>query len=791
MKKRNIFKKTLALGVAGVLGITSIFGLTSCDGTPTEPASVSNPGENLTVQTRQNYLADTEWKTISENTTLVKGTKLKFVYHGCMTGEDSDDLAYLIRVMHTQYSTWENFKNYCREEYNEYDDLIYKYTFTFGGNVRFELSFTDEWIPECGCSYFNDADVGLNSYKVYFGDTLIFDADCSVSCPAACDYMVPIEENTILDSIVILESDASVGSRDETVDGFFYWVICNSFKYDDTVTDLQAPSISGTNTFTVNVDSLLTQEEILSHVSATDDTDTAPQIVVESSTYTGAKQIGTFYIVVHAVDASGNVSPSYTLTINVKDSTAPTITATERSIGNNEELTQADLLALFTATDNYYSSSEITLELTTNSYSSKSTVPGKYQVTAKATDPSGNYSSKSTYVTVFDATAPTITATNKTTGNNAKLSDAELKALFSYSDDVTGTSALTFAYTSDNYTANYNKVGSYQVTAKVTDEAGNFSSATATITVVDKTAPTITATNKTTVYNTLLSEAELKALFTYSDDVSATVNMTLTITSNTYSDNYNKLGTYKVTAKAIDENGNEASATATISVVDNVKPVITGSDINITNATILTEDQIKNYYKVTDGYDGELDFTLTWTKNYLDTPAKVGVYSFTISATDSSNNPISQSFNLNVTDGIEPEVWLDNYFIVVDTNTLVTQELLVSYAAASLCVAEADIVSVDGSYDNSEAGIYILSAKLTDGSETPIKLSIVEGEEIPTVDEEDSKYEYEFGNIFTGDFWANYASGWTNNFGWPHWATIIAGVLLLGSLVIGVRRKRK
>ena len=791
MKKRNIFKKTLALGVAGVLGITSIFGLTSCDGTSTELDLISNPGENLTVQTRQNYLADTEWKSISANTTLTKGTKLKFFSFYSMTGDNNDELVSLRGILRDTYSTWENFKVNCRESHNATGDIIYVYTYTFGGNVRFELGFTDEWLPECGCSFFEDTDIGLDSYKVYFGDTLIFYGDCSVACPDACDYIYCIEENVKLDSVVILESDASVGDNYITMEGFFEWVILNSFKYDDTVTDLQAPSISGTNTFTVNVDSLLTQEEILSHVSATDDTDTDPQIVVESSTYTGTKQIGEFYIVVHAVDGSGNVSPSYTLTINVKDSTAPTITTTERSIGNNEELTQADLLALFTATDNYYSSSEITLELTTNSYSSKSTVPGKYQVTAKATDPSGNYSSKSTYVTVFDATAPTITATNKTTGNNAKLSDAELKALFNYSDDVTGTSALTFTYTTNNYTANYNKVGSYQVTAKVTDEAGNFSSATATITVVDKTAPTITATNKTTIYNTLLSEAELKALFTYSDDVSATVNMTLTITSNTYSDNYNKLGTYKVTAKATDENGNEASATATITVVDNVKPVVTGADINITNATILTEAEIKNYYKATDEYDGELTFNLAWVKNSLETPEKVGVYSFTISATDSSNNPISQTFNLNVTDGIEPEVWLDNYFIVVDTNTLVTQELLVSYAAASLCVAEADIVSVDGSYDNSEAGIYILSAKLTDGSQTPIKLPIVEGEDIPTVDKEDCKYEYEFGNIFTGDFWANYASGWTNNFGWPHWATIIAGVLLLGSLVIGVRRKRK
>lgn len=657
----------------------------------------------------------------------------------------------------------------------------YEYTLSFANErIKYVFGMTDQE-PACGDdSWF--ADGGYLKYiRVFLADTMVIDVDYAPACPEGCYPDLASVDDTktiVLDEELVLQGS-------DALEKYVIDTISESFSY---LIDLQAPSLEGSNTFTVNVDSLLSQDEILSHVVATDDTDSSPEIVVESSTYTQAKQIGTFYIYVHAVDDAGNVSPTYPLTINVVDSTNPTMSATTKTVGNNEVLSQAQLLALFTATDNYYSSSELTIEIITDSYTSKSKIPGTYEVIAKATDPSGNYSTKSTNVTVTDATAPTIIATNKTAGNNAKLSDAELKALFTYNDDVTGTSALKFEYTSDNYSANYNKLGTYQVTAKVTDEAGNYSTATSTITVIDKTAPTITATNKTAVYNTLLSEDELKALFTYSDDISTNDNITLTITANTYTENYNKLGTYQVTAKVVDENSNEASATSTITVVDNVKPVITGADINITNATILTEEQIRSYYKVNDAYDGELSFTLTWIKNYLDTPEKVGVYSFTISAKDSSNNSISQNFNLNVTDGINPELWLDNYFIVVDTNTEVTQELLISYAAASLCVAEADIVSVDGSFVNSEAGIYILSAKLSDGTETPIKLSIVEGAELPT---DEAKYQFDIKDIFKGEFWSNYASGWTNNFAWPHWTTVIAGVLLLGSLIITIIRKRK
>lgn len=738
--------------------------------------------------------------------TIEAGTKIKFNPSGNFYANTNDEMvSFLKPIFNNVASSGSAFINNFDSIYSSLGITEGNYTVTQSpsedsvlitipiletGNedtsivFRLKLIYEDPTGKIYQCCPIWDDGVYIAQWEILMGDAVMAslnttgDSGCIESCT---DYPV-----IYTDDEYVLASDYVTKRNDvSTLTGFFTeFCFEDSFSY---LIDLQAPSLEGSNTFTVNVDSLLTQDEILSHVVATDDTDSAPEIVVESSTYTAAKQIGTFYIYVHAVDDAGNVSPTYTLTINVKDSTSPVMKAITKSVGNNVVLSQDELLALFTATDNYYSASNITIELITDSYTSKSRVPGTYEVIAKATDPSGNYSTKSTNITVTDATAPTISATNITTGNNAKLSDAELKALFTYNDDVTGTSALKFEYTSDNYSANYNKLGTYQITAKVTDEAGNYSTDTANITVEDKTAPTISATNKTTVYNTLLSEDELKALFTYSDDVSTTDNITLTITANTYTASYNKLGVYQVTAKVVDENNNEASDTANITVVDNVKPIITGADINITNATILTEEQIRNYYKVNDAYDGELQFTLTWVKNYLETPSKVGVYSFTISASDLSNNPISQTFNLNVTDGIVPELWLDNYFIVVDTNTEVTQELLVAYAAASLCVAEADIVSVDGSFDNSEAGIYILSAKLADGTAKPIKLSIVEGAEIPT---EESKYDFNIKDIFKGEFWANYASGWTNNFAWPHWTTIGLAVLMLAALVIVIRKRK-
>lgn len=189
--------------------------------------------------------------------------------------------------------------------------------------------------------------------------------------------------------------------------------------------DIFAPVVEAT-TINLNVDELLSVEEILEMVNVLDDSDATPELVVEASTYNQAKEIGTFYINVYAVDDYDNKSVTATITINVTDTTAPTLSALAKSVKNTEVLSKEDLLALFTATDNYYSSEELVFEIVSDNYTENATKIGSYAVSGSCTDPSGNRSMATTYINVIaDITEDTPGEDNPSTPDTPSTPDVE------------------------------------------------------------------------------------------------------------------------------------------------------------------------------------------------------------------------------------------------------------------------------------------------------------------------------------------------------------------------------
>ena len=114
---------------------------------------------------------------------------------------------------------------------------------------------------------------------------------------------------------------------------------------------------------------------------------------------------------------------------------------------------------------------------------------------------------------------------------------------------------------------NTNVVGSYSIVYSATDLAGNTTTATRTVNVVDTTAPVITVTgdNPATV--------ELGDGYT---DAGATATDLDTVTVTSASDvDTDTVGSYTVTYTATDASGNTATATRTVNVVDTTDPVLT------------------------------------------------------------------------------------------------------------------------------------------------------------------------------------------------------------------------
>ena len=115
-----------------------------------------------------------------------------------------------------------------------------------------------------------------------------------------------------------------------------------------------------------------------------------------------------------------------------------------------------------------------------------------------------------------------------------------------------------------------NTVGSYDITYSATDAAGNTSTATRIVNVVDTTAPVVTLTGAATVTVELGGTyTELGATAT---DASGTVTVVTTGTVDT-----DTVGSYTVTYTSTDASGNVGTATRTVNVVDTTAPVFTSS----------------------------------------------------------------------------------------------------------------------------------------------------------------------------------------------------------------------
>ena len=119
-------------------------------------------------------------------------------------------------------------------------------------------------------------------------------------------------------------------------------------------------------------------------------------------------------------------------------------------------------------------------------------------------------------------------------------------------------------------------VGTNEVILTVTDVNGNQSTATATVTVVDDVAPVASAQNVTIDLdasgNASISTDDID---NGSSDACDIASLSLSQTDFDCS----HVGTNEVILTVTDVNGNQSTATATVTVVDNVAPVASAQDI--------------------------------------------------------------------------------------------------------------------------------------------------------------------------------------------------------------------
>ena len=269
---------------------------------------------------------------------------------------------------------------------------------------------------------------------------------------------------------------------------------------------------------------------------------------------------------------------------------------------------------------------------------------GATEVTATATDASGNTATASFTVTVVaDVTAPSITVpsnivTEATGPDGATVAFAAPTAI-----DLGDPNPVVSV---EPASGSVFPIGETVVTATAWDASGNTNTSQFTVTVVDTTAPVITGLSN------LVAEATGPdgATVTFSaPTVTDLVDPNPAVSVNPASDNVFPLGTTVVTATATDASGNIKTNQFTITVVDTTAPILTVPENIVVDATWAVGAAVAfDPPTATDVVDPNPVVYLNHASGGV---FPIGETRVTVTATDTSSNTATANFTVTVSKG--------------------------------------------------------------------------------------------------------------------------------------------
>jgi len=184
---------------------------------------------------------------------------------------------------------------------------------------------------------------------------------------------------------------------------------------------------------------------------------------------------------------------------------------------------------------------------------------GDTTVTWTAVDTSGNISKATQLVTIIDTTIPEIVAPSDVTVEATGTSNTVVEIGEATIYDI----VKVYTITSDS--PDTFPLGETVITWTATDSSGNSATATQRVTVIDTTAPSVTAPNSIEVEATSVDNTVEIGNPVYNDLVDV-----ISVTSD--SPDTFPLGETVITWTATDSSGNSATATQTVTVVDTTAP---------------------------------------------------------------------------------------------------------------------------------------------------------------------------------------------------------------------------
>ena len=417
--------------------------------------------------------------------------------------------------------------------------------------------------------------------------------------------------------------------------------------------------------------------------------------------------VGSYLVTYNVSDSADNDATQVTRTVNVVDTTLPTIARTgpaSLTLVRNATYSEQGATVSDSCAGSFPASvggDEVNIAQL-----------GTYVIEYTGQDPSGNSGSMVTRsLEIVLGNAPTIALSG---GNlSVQCGGVFSEPGFSASDVEDG--HLTGSVVVGGPTVNTGVLGNYIITYNVSDSSGNTAGqATRTITVEDTTGPTVTLSggNMTVECTGTFTDPGATALDSCEGDVSGS----LVVGGQTV--NTGQPGIYIITYDAQDGSGNPASqVTRTVTVADTTKPLITR---NIFNGTVNITLQCGDTYAepgatVSDGCEGDISSSVIVGGDAVVTTTP-GDYVVTYAVTDAGGNTANASRIVRVRDTVRPTISLVGPSVTsVVVNTSYVDE---GATAEDNCAGDvtSSIVTVGDTIDTSAPSVFSVTYNVQDGS---------------------------------------------------------------------------
>lgn len=413
-------------------------------------------------------------------------------------------------------------------------------------------------------------------------------------------------------------------------------------------------------------------------------------------------------VVLTVVDASGNVDSS-PASVDVVDNLPPQLSLSTTTIyldaAGTATLNPMDVVA--SVSDNCAMDT-----ITLDRYSFDCSDVGSVNVMVTASDAYGNDQSASVSISVADTNKPLLFTQNAVV-NLAADGSGQL----SISDvliSATGACGIDTAYL-DRDQFNCSDVGQVWINVTAVSINGAITTDSVEISVIDAIAPTI-ITQPVTIYVNDGGQASLSVAQVDNGSNDACGLDSLYLNEELF--DCNTLGAFSAILTGIDVNGNSASASVSVNILDTISPEITVQNISVyldnSGTASITPADV-----VTSSSDNCINISVSLSQTSFNC-SHVGANTLTAFISDASGNSASASFTVTVIDTVDPVIVAQDINVYLDaTGTAFITPADVDGGSATACGIDSlflDVQSFDCS--NLGANTVILTGTASNGQST-------------------------------------------------------------------------